>query len=124
SCYFQNFDALDFCWSFEGIACYFGEHERLMDHWRHVLSIRIHEVCYEDLVADQERVTRELLAYCGLSWDERCLAFHKTSRAVQTASTMQVRKPLSMRSVGRWRHYQRHLRPLLDALHSNGELTE
>jgi tetratricopeptide (TPR) repeat protein len=119
SCYFQNFQYMDFSWSLEETAFYYGQHERLMAHWRQVLPIPIHEVCYEELIARQEPVTRRLLAYCGLDWDERCLSFFSTRRVVQTASTIQVRKPLSRKAVGRWKHYQPHLGPLLAALRAN-----
>jgi hypothetical protein len=57
-----------------------------------------------------------LTRHCGLDWDECCLAFHKTSRTVQTASTIQVRKPLSTKSMGWWKHYRDHLKPPLKAL--------
>ncbi len=120
SCFFQNFHYMDFSWSLDDIACYYGQYERLMEHWRSVLPIRIHEVCYEDLIANQEGVSRDLVAHCGLKWDERCLAFHKTRRAIRTASTNQVRKPLSTKSIGRWKHYEAHLGPLLQALSANG----
>ena len=116
SCYFQNFHYMDFAWSLEEIVFYYEEYERLMAHWSNVLPLPIYEVCYEDLIANQERVTRSLLAHCGLPWDEGCLTFYNTERAVRTASVVQVRKPLSAKSVGRWKHYQRHLGPLLEAL--------
>jgi hypothetical protein len=120
SCYFQNFHYMDFSWSLEEIAFYYGQYERLIAHWRRVLPLSIYEVCYEDLITNQEHVTRNLLIHCGLSWDERCLAFYNTRRAVQTASTMQVRKPLSTKSAGRWKYYQSHIGPLLEALKANG----
>ena len=66
-----------------------------MAHWSRVLPLEIHEVANEDLIHDQEAVTRKLIAYCGLEWDERCLAFFNTRRSVQTASSVQVRKPIS-----------------------------
>jgi len=116
SCYFHNFQGVDYSWSLEEIAIYYRQYERLMAHWADVLPIPIHEVHYEDLIADQEDITRSLLAYCGLDWDERCLTFYKTQRAVQTASTIQVRKPLSRKSIGRWKNYRFHLASLFAAL--------
>jgi tetratricopeptide (TPR) repeat protein len=116
SCYFQNFQNLNFTWSLEDIAAYYHECERLMAHWRRVLPLPIHEVTYEDLVRRQEATSRDLVAFCGLSWDEHCLAFHQNRRVVRTASTLQVRKPVSPRSIGRWQRYRAHLGPLLQAL--------
>jgi hypothetical protein len=71
---------------------------------------------YEDLVQNQEAGTRQLLDFCGLEWDERCLAFFKTRRVVRTASCLQVRRPISTRAIGRWQHYRSHLGPLFTAL--------
>jgi tetratricopeptide (TPR) repeat protein len=115
SCYFQNFLDVPFAWSLEDIAAYHRAYERLMAHWARVLPVAIHEVRYEELVQNQERVTRALLAYCGLDWHERCLDFFHTRRDVRTASAIQVRKPLSLQAIGRWRHYQAHLGPLFKA---------
>ena len=115
SCYFQNFGAgLSFAFDLAALAEYYRQYRRLMEHWRTVLDLPVMEVRYEDLVTDQERVTRELVGFCGLDWDERCLRFYESSRAVSTASYDQVRQPLYTRSVGRWRHYRSHLGPLAD----------
>jgi hypothetical protein len=71
-------------------------------------------------VADQEGVSRRLLAFCGLDWDDRCLRFHETERAVRTLSALQVRRPLYGSSVGRWRRYEPFLGPLREALAGPG----
>ncbi|HWY85705.1 MAG TPA: sulfotransferase [Gemmataceae bacterium] len=115
SCYFQNFQS-DFACSLEDSGAYYRSYEKLMSHWSRVLPLAIHEAVYEDLIHDQEAVTRKMLAYCGLEWDERCLTFFNTRRAVQTASAVQVRKPISAKGIGRWRNYRSHLGPLLRAL--------
>ncbi len=96
---------------------YYRRYERLMAHWRRVLPVgRILEVRYEDVVADLERQARRLIAYCGLPWDDRCLSFHKTDRPVRTASATQVRQPIYTSAIGRWRAYEAHIAPLLNAL--------
>ena len=94
SAYFQNFKWLPYAASLEDIAFYHRQYERLMAHWRRVLPMPMHEVVYEELVANQEAVSRELVAFCGLDWDDRCLTFYKSPRAVQTASKLQVRQPI------------------------------
>ena len=76
----------------------------MMAHWREVLPIRMYEVQYEELVADQERISREMVDYIGLDWDDRCLAFHQTRRAVQTASNWQVRQPIYKSARKRWKN--------------------
>jgi tetratricopeptide (TPR) repeat protein len=116
SCYFQNFESVDFSHSLEDIGSYYREYDRLMTHWRQVLPVPMLDVRYEDLIANQEGETRRLLDFCKLEWDDRCLAFHANRRAVRTASTLQVRKPISRGSVGRWKRYRSHLGPLFKAL--------
>jgi hypothetical protein len=71
---------------------------------------------YEDLVDNLEVVSRDVLRHCGLEWEDACLDFHDTQRIVRTASLMQVRKPLYRSSIGGWRRYAKHLRPLAEAL--------
>ncbi len=100
------------------LGLYYRQYERLMGHWRRVLPIPMLEVCYEDLIADQAGVSRQLIDYCGLAWDDRCLAFHKTERVVLTASYQQVRQPIYSNSIGRWRRYEKYLGPLKSALGS------
>ena len=85
----------------------------LSDRERQVLELR-----YEDMVADQLTQTRRLLDFCGLPWEESCLRFHETERAVRTASSEQVRQPIYSSSINHWRHFQRQLQPLMDVLGS------
>ena len=87
-----------------------------MAHQAQVLPLPIFELIYEELTADQEAVSRRLIRFCGLDWDERCLRFHETKRTVNTSNALQVRQPLYRSSVGRWKRYQVHLGPLLEAL--------
>ena len=74
------------------------------------------DVHYEALVAGQETITRQMLEFCGLPWDEQCLAFHKSGRTAMTASYNQVRQPLYRKSVQRWKRYERYIEPLIAAL--------
>lgn len=117
SCYFHQF-AMTHPWAYDLGDCGSRalEVERLADHWRRVLPLPMLTIDYEALVADLEGESRRLIAFLGLDWEPACLDFHRTERPVMTASGWQVRQPLFTRSVGRWRHYQRHLGPLLDVL--------
>ena len=90
-------------------ATYYRGYEQVMSHWREVLPIQMFEVQYEELVEDQERVSRALIDYIGLDWDDRCLAFHQTKRAVRTASNWQVRQPIYKTARKRWKNYEKHL---------------
>jgi Sulfotransferase family len=71
---------------------------------------------YEDLVADNNAQARRLIDYCGLEWDDACLDFFKNDRSIRTASVIQVRQPIYRTSMERWKRYEKHLGPLLDAL--------
>ena len=96
---------------------YYKRYAQLMRHWHHVLpSGRILDVRYEDVVADLEGQARRVIAHCELPWDDRCLAFHKMDRPVQTASATQVRQPIYKTAIGRWHVYEEFLGPLLTEL--------
>ncbi len=118
SCFTHLFtEGLTWSYDLADLGREYRAYEGLMQHWRSVLPEgAMLEVRYEDFVADFEPQARRLLAYCGLDWDERCLAFHATERPVRTASATQVRQQLYRTSVGRWRRYEPWLGPLLDAL--------
>ena len=92
-------------------------YQGLMSHWRATLpASHFFEVDYEAVVDDIEGETRRMLGFLGLPWDEACLRFHQTERAVRTASVNQVREPLYRTSVGRWREHAAQLKPLIEAL--------
>lgn len=106
-----SFDLLD-------TGRYLVQFERIMAHWKRVLPGRILEIEYEAIVSDQETATRELLAYCGLPWNERCLHFELNPAASATASSVQVRSPVYRTAVRRWLKYEAQtasLRRLLEA---------
>ena len=98
------------------LGLYYREYLRLMDHWKKVLPLRFYESRYEELTADPETKARELIDFLGLEWDPACLRFHEAKSTVRTISLHQVRKPVNTGSVERWRRYEKHLGPLLDAL--------
>ena len=116
SCYLQHFHGLNFTYDLTDLGAFYREYERLMAHWRAALPLRLLEVSYEELVSNQEEVSRRMVAFCGLDWDERCLSFHENPRPVHTRSTLQVRRPIYTSSVGRWKRYEKHLQPLREAL--------
>ena len=127
SCYFQNFTSgHDYTADFGDLGFVYRAYQRLMAHWQSVSRSPILEVRYEDLVARQEETSRALIAFCGLEWDPDCLGFHNTVRAVNTASSWQVRRPLYASSTERWRNYADYLGPLRAALNTpvEGKVTE
>jgi len=91
-------------------------YQRLMEHWEETLPIPIFNLQYEELVKNQETISKNLIGFCGLDWEENCLQFHKNKREVKTFSYDQVRKPIYTSSTGKWKHYEKHLGPLINAL--------
>jgi tetratricopeptide (TPR) repeat protein len=95
---------------------YYLQYQRMMDHWHEVLPGKVLDVHYEAMVADQEGQTRRLLEFLGLPWEDQCLRFYETERAVNTASSEQVRQPIYSRAVHFWRNYEHHLGELIGTL--------
>jgi hypothetical protein len=121
SCYFQDFSGIHaFTLDLADLGCYYREYERLMAHWQAVLPARVFNLAYEDLTADLEGMSRRLLDFCGLPWDDRCLRFNESRRIVRTSSALQVRQPVYRSSVGKWKRYEAQLGPLIAALKGEG----
>lgn len=99
-----------------GLGQYYRAYDRLMAHWLNVLPIMIHEVRYEDMIADQEAQSRKLIDFIGLPWDPACLEFYKSDRGVTTPSQLQVRQPIYSSSVKRWKAFEPHVRDLIEEL--------
>ena len=100
----QNFtyDMLD-------LAHYYQQYHTMMKHWHEVLPGKVLDVHYEETVHDLEGQVRRILDFCGLSFEQSCIDFHETDRAVKTASSEQVRQPIYKEALGTWRLYEKHL---------------
>ena len=105
-----------FSYDLGDLGRYYRCYLSLMDHWDKVLPGTVLHLAYEELVQDPERHIRRLLEHCGLAFEPACLSFHETRRPVRTASAEQVRQPLYASGVGYWRHFERELEPLREAL--------
>jgi len=117
SAYFQDFAESNlFTFNLRSLAKYYTNYRKLMEYWRDVLTIKMIDVQYEDLVNNTERVSRAMIEFCGLEWDDSCLQFHSKRRFIGTASHNQVRKPIYRKSIGRWRKYEQYLGPLIRGL--------
>jgi hypothetical protein len=110
SIYFLHFThAVDYGLSLTDSAHWYRQYSRLMQHWKSLYPDDIFDFDYDRAVLDPRREVGALLEFCGLDWEDSCLASSATSAAVRTASAWQVRQPLHSRSSGRWRSYERHL---------------
>ena len=95
---------------------YYLEYQRIMEHWHKVLPGKVLDVHYEQMVLDQEAQTRRMLEYLGLPWEDQCLRFYETERAINTASSEQVRQPIYTKALNFWRNYESHLDELIETL--------
>lgn len=106
----------DYSYDLLDIGRYYVLFDRLMAHWHRTMPGRILKLDYETMVGTQEASTRDLLQFCGLPWDEACLHFAENPSAATTASSLQVREPMHRGALGRWRHFEAELEPLLALL--------
>lgn len=121
SCYFHEFTGShEYAQDLAALGTYTRETTRLMAHWKSVLPISVHDFVYEDLLADQETVTRALIDFVGLDWDDACMRFHENRRAAVTHSNEQVREKVFTTSRGRHQNYAAHIGPLVEALGERG----
>jgi tetratricopeptide (TPR) repeat protein len=121
ACCFSGFKQLfaegqEFTYGLEEIGHYYRNYVALMDHWDRVLPGQILRVNYEDVVPDLDGQVRRILDYCGLPFEQACIDFHATERAVRTASSEQVRQPIFDAGVAQWKKFEPHLDPLKSAL--------
>jgi tetratricopeptide (TPR) repeat protein len=105
------------------LVAYFRSYQRLLEHWRSVLPAnRFIEVNYEDLTREPEPVIQQIIAACGLTWNDACLRPERNPRAVKTPSKWQTRQPIYRTSVARWRRYEPWLGPLRALVEDGPEL--
>ena len=114
----QYFAAAGMGYSFDldDVAAFYKLYEDIMAFWRERFGDAIYELDYEHLTENQEEETRKLVAWCGLEWEDQCLDFHKTDRAVSTASALQVREAMYQGSSANWTKFEAHLGALKQSL--------
>lgn len=109
-----------FSYNLDDLADYYIAYDALMRHWEAILPGKIFNVSYEGLVNEQESVSRDIVAHCGLEWENACLQFDKNAAPVTTASAVQVRRPMYRDALARWKHYADELKPLIERLDKAG----
>lgn len=120
-CCFSAFKQLfhegqEFSYGLKEVGTYYKDYVDLMDHWDEVLPGKVLRVQYEEVVADLETQVRRILDYCGLDFEESCVSFYETDRAVRTPSSEQVRQPIYKSGVEQWKNFEGNLDPLKQAL--------
>ena len=106
----------NFTYDIFDLADYYKEYCLTMDHWNEVLPGKVLDVHYEETVTDLEGQVARILEHCGLPFEEKCVRFHETERAVKTASSEQVRQPIYTGGMGKWRKYESHLGDWMEEL--------
>lgn len=107
-------DAYPFSYDLKDIAKYYIQYKRLMKHWESIMPDQILDLNYEELVVDKENQIARLLNYCDLPWEDDCLSPEKNTKAVSTASSVQIRKPINSDALYRWKKYEQHLTSVID----------
>lgn len=116
--------AYKFSYDLENLAEYYKSHLRLLSHWRELLRDQFIEIKYEDLVADPEQTIQGLMQLLNIPFEADCLDFHKNKSSSMTASSVQVRSEIYQGSVGKWKHYEPQLQPLINSLKNGGIVCE
>jgi len=121
SCFKQLFaEGQEFTYGLKEMGRYYSDYVELMDHWDRVLPGKVLRVSHEDVLDDLEGQTRRMLDYLGLPFEQACLHFHQTERAVRTASSEQVRKPINRSGQDAWKPFDPWLDELRDVLGLEG----
>jgi tetratricopeptide (TPR) repeat protein len=124
SCYaiYKNLfrNGLEYSYDLRDIGRYYLGYRMLMEHWQNLFGEKILTIDYENLVASQEDVTRRMVSFCGLPWEDACLTFEKNQSPSFTASLTQIRNPIYTSSVRLWQHYEAGLAPLRRILEEGG----
>jgi tetratricopeptide (TPR) repeat protein len=121
ACCFSGFkqlfgDGQEFSYGLEDIGRYYRAYEKLMAHWDAVLPGFVLRVQHETLIDDLQGQVERVLDFCGLPFEQQCIDFHKTERAIKTPSSEQVRQPIYRSGMEQWKHFEAHLQPLKKVL--------
>ena len=118
SLYSHKFTELSHQYSYNQkiLAQYYKLHVSLMDVWIKTYGDSIFVLDNEELVNNQEKISKQLVDFCDLEWEDQCLEFHKSKRQVRTASIEQVRQPINKRSIGAWKKYEKYFSDLVSEL--------
>ena len=118
SLYSHKFTELSHQYSYnqKTLAQYYKLHVSLVDTWIKNYGNSIFILDNEELVNNQEKISKELIDFCDLEWEDQCLEFHKSKRQVRTASIEQVRQPINKKSIGAWKNYEKYFNELVTEL--------
>ena len=113
-------EAYPFSYDLIELARYYASYSRLINHWRKTSGSDLHEITYEELVENPQKVGADMARHCNLTWTNEAVDIQKNSSASLTASASQIRQPIYGTSSGKWRLYRRHLGDLINELRRRG----
>ncbi|MCA9312322.1 MAG: sulfotransferase, partial [Phycisphaerales bacterium] len=121
SCFMQAFTPNQAMSNFTTLPATVALYDRLMTFWQGVraaIPLPLHEVRYDDAVADLEGAARGLVSFLGLDWEDDILRFNERvgDRYIQTPSYEAVSRPVYTSALERWRHYEEAIRPHREVL--------
>ncbi len=117
SIYFQRFGPrLTYATDIEHCAKQYLVYTKVMKHLSEHFDISMHDAVYEQTTTNPEESIRAMLDHIGLPFDQACMEFHKSKKAVHTASAAQIRQPMYTSSMQRWKNYEKHIGPMIEIL--------
>jgi tetratricopeptide (TPR) repeat protein len=121
ACCFSGYKQLfaegqEFSYDLDNLVHYYQSYQTLMAHWHTVLPGFVLKVQHEDVIDDLETQVRRILDFCKLPYESSCLHFYKTKRTIKTPSSEQVRQPINSAAREQWKHFEKHLSPLIQHL--------
>ena len=117
SIFFQNFHSgHKYAFDLDNLVTWYKGYNRLMEHWKSLFGDKILTVDYDNVVNDTEETVRNIISYCNLKWEDKCLLFHESKRAIYTASNWQAKQPIYKSSNQKWKNYEKFIPELIDAL--------
>ena len=99
---------MDWTYSQKNIVEYVRIYKELMSFWEEKIPNYVYNLNYEDLVNDQEKISKKILEFCDLEWDDKCLSFYKTAVPVHTVSLHQSRQPIYKKSINSNINYSKY----------------
>lgn len=115
---YKNFftSNINFAYEQKELADYYNLYQKMMSHWNDLFKDKIYNLKYENLISNSDKEIKNLINYCNLEWDPKCLDFYKSKSAVKTLSTIQVRKPIYKSSIKSWKKYEKSIKDLINHL--------
>jgi len=113
SLYKNDFDGrLNFTYDYDDLLEFYSEYRKLMDFWKSKIPEQIYNANYEEIIQSPENKIKDLLKFCDLSFETKCLEFHQNKRPIKTVSSAQARKPIYDSSISSYKNYEEYMKDI------------